>query len=114
MESPRDRSVLLNGYPLSAVGGIHLRGLDARLMGWSNPAPAHTTRGRWGSSRLGSGLMGTAWTIWSGCAGLGASFARVVATSEAGAWGMAGSSAPNAVPAPPRQQAPSSTGRARL
>jgi hypothetical protein len=67
-------------------------------MKWITLVPAHTILGLLASSRLGSGAMPTAWTIWSGYAGPLDFCARPAATMEVGGWVTIGSSAPGAVP----------------
>src|SRR5208282_836247 len=64
------------GYPFNRSWG--------RMERWNNSELACTTPGRWGTSRPGSGPMGTAWTTWSGCAGPRVSCARVATTAELG------------------------------
>ena len=63
-------------------------------------APGRTTRARRESSWPGPAPMRTAWTTWSGCAGLAGLHARRVVTPAAGGWAMAGVSAAAAGGAP--------------
>ena len=67
---------------------------------WNIRAPGRTTRARRESSWPGSAPMRTAWTTWSGCAGLAGLHARRVVTLAAGGWAMAGVSAAAAGGAP--------------
>ena len=62
----------------------------SRLVLWNIRAPGRTTRARRESSWPGSAPMRTAWTTWSGCAGLAGSHARRAVTPAAGGWAMAG------------------------
>ena len=72
----------------------------SRLVLWNIRAPGRTTRARRESSWPGSAPMRTAWTTWSGCAGLAGLHARRVVTPAAGGWAMAGMSAAAAGGAP--------------
>ena len=66
----------------------------SKLMTWLTLMPALIILIPWASFRPGSGPTRTAWTTWSGYAGPPVSFARPVATMEAGGWAMVGSCAP--------------------
>ena len=72
----------------------------SKILAWRSRAAALTTRGRPASSRPGSALMRTAWTTWSGCAGLAVLPARRAGVPEAGGSAMAGMSALAATGAP--------------
>jgi hypothetical protein len=76
------------GYPFNRSSGT--------LGEWMPLVLACTTRGRWASSRRGSGLMRTAWTTWNGCGGRVVSFARAVASAGAGGLATDASCAPRA------------------
>ncbi len=79
--------------------GVHLTGVKRKLRRWNVPTPAHTTPSPLGSFSLGSRLMRTAWITWSGCDGLVASFARLVAIRQDGDLATVGSCALDAVAA---------------
>ena len=85
-------------YPLLSAVQIEYAPLGytvnrSRLVLWNIRAPGRTTRARRESSWPGSVPMRTAWTTWSGRAGLEGSHARRVVTLAAGGWAMAGTSA---------------------
>ena len=62
-----------------------------KLREWNILVPALIILGPWASSKPGSGPMRTAWTTWSGSAGLAVLSARSADMREAGGWATVGS-----------------------
>ncbi len=90
------RIVIVDAGPLIALAGTDNLGSGSplnrtKLREWNILVPALIILGPWASSKPGSGPMRTAWTTWSGFAGLAVLSAQCADMREVGGWATVGS-----------------------